>query len=57
MPEFLERKLDKEYPNEPTAKYKILNSIGAMRGSKETKKGRRMEEKHDTKQKALNKHK
>ena len=57
MPEFLEKKLDKEYPNEPKAKYKILNSIGAMKGNKETSKGRAMEKNHDSKTKALHKHK
>lgn len=46
MPQFLERKLDKEYPNEPTAKYKIMNKIGAIKGNKETAKGKAMEKKH-----------
>lgn len=55
MPKFLERKLDKEYPNEPDAKYKIMNKIGAMKGSKETKKGRAMEKKDESKTKALHK--
>ena len=57
MPAFLERKLDKEYPNEPTAKYKIMNSLGVMRGNKETAKGRREEKKHDAKSRALKNHK
>ena len=57
MPAFLEKKLDKEYPNEPDAKYKIMNSLGVMRGNKETPKGRREEKKHDAKSRALHKHK
>jgi hypothetical protein len=47
MPEFLEKKLDKEYPNDPKAKYKIMNSIGAMKGNKVTRKGMAMQRKHD----------
>jgi hypothetical protein len=46
MPEFLEKKLDKEYPGDPSVKYKVMNKIGAMRGNKETAKGREMEAKH-----------
>ena len=52
-PKFLEQKLDKEYPNEPTAKYKIMNSLGMMKGNKETAKGRDAERKHQAKLKAL----
>ena len=37
MPEILERKLKKEYPNNPHAVYGTLNKIGAMKGNKETK--------------------
>jgi len=47
MPKFLEDKLKKEYPNEPAAPYKIMNKIGAMKGSKITAKGRQMEKKHE----------
>lgn len=47
MPKFLEDKLKKEYPNEPSAPFKIMNEIGAMRGSRETKKGKAMEKKHN----------
>jgi hypothetical protein len=47
MPRFLEEKLKKEYPNQPSVPYKIMNSIGAMRGSKITPLGKRMQEKHD----------
>jgi hypothetical protein len=57
MPAFLEKKLDKEYPNEPDAKYKIMNSLGVMRGNKETAKGRREEKMHEAKTRALHKHK
>jgi hypothetical protein len=50
MPKFLERKLMAEYgPNNPGAVYGTLNAIGAMRGSKETAKGRAMQKKHDAK--------
>ena len=47
MPAFLENKLKREYPNNPGAVYGTLNAIGAMRGSKETAKGRAMQAKHD----------
>ena len=46
MPKFLEAKLKAEYPNNPGAVYGTLNKLGAMKGSKETPKGRRMEAKH-----------
>ena len=46
MPAFLEAKLKREYPNDPAAPYKIMNSLGAMRGSKITPKGVAMEKKH-----------
>jgi hypothetical protein len=49
MPRFLERKLQAEYPGNPRAVYGTLNSIGAMRGNKETPKGAAMERKHDAK--------
>ncbi len=47
MPEFLERKLKKEYPGEPAAPYKIMNAKGLMRGSKITAKGEALERKHE----------
>lgn len=47
MPKFLEDKLKKEYPGNPHAVYGTLNAIGAMKDSKETPKGARMEAKHD----------
>ncbi len=46
MPKFLEDKLKKEYPNNPGAVYGTMNKIGAMKGSKITKKGLEMEKKH-----------
>lgn len=49
MPAFLEAKLKKEYGADSKIPYKVMNSIGAMRGNKETKKGKRMEAKHKRK--------
>jgi hypothetical protein len=46
MPEFLEKKLKEQYPNNPGAVYGTMNKLGAMRGNKETAKGRQMERKH-----------
>ena len=46
MPKFLEEKLKKQYPGDSHAVYGTLNKIGAMRGSKETAKGRAMTAKH-----------
>ena len=46
MPAFLEKELKKEYPNNPHAVYGTLNKIGAMKGNKETAKGKEMEKKH-----------
>lgn len=43
MPRILEEKLKKEYPGNPHAVFGTMNKIGAMKGSKETKKGRAME--------------
>lgn len=53
MPAFLEKKLKKEYGNNPHAIYGTLNKIGAMRGNKETAKGKRMEAKHNRRGKPL----
>ena len=47
MPKFLEDKLKKKYGKKSSTPYKIMNSIGAMRGSKETAKGKSMEHKHE----------
>lgn len=49
MPAFLEAKLKQEYGAKSKVPYKVMNSIGAMRGNKETKKGKRMQAKHDKK--------
>ena len=46
MPKFLEDKLRAEYGNNPRAIYGTMNKLGAMRGSKETAKGKAMERKH-----------
>jgi hypothetical protein len=46
MPKFLEDKLKKEYGDNPHAIYGTMNKIGAMRGNKETAKGREMDAKH-----------
>ena len=47
MPKFLEEKLKRKYGAKSAVPYKIMNSIGAMRGNKETAKGRAMEKKHE----------
>lgn len=46
MPEFLEKKLKKEYGEKSDIPYKVMNKLGYMRGSKETKKGKKAEIKH-----------
>jgi len=46
MPAFLENKLKKEYGAKSDIPYKVMNSMGVMRGNKETAKGRAMEKKH-----------
>jgi len=51
MPKFLEDKLKAEYGNNPFAIYGTMNKIGAMKGNKETAKGREMQKKHDQKKK------
>lgn len=43
MPKKLEEKLKREYPNNPHAVFGTMNKIGAMKGNKETKKGRAIE--------------
>lgn len=53
MPKFLENKLKKEYGANSKIPYKVMNSIGAMRGSKETAKGKAMQKKHNIKIGAL----
>lgn len=49
MPKFLEAKLKAEYGDNAHAIYGTMNKIGAMRGNKETAKGREMQKKHDKK--------
>lgn len=49
MPKFLEDKLKKEYGANSKIPYKVMNSIGAMRGNKVTSKGEAMQRKHDAK--------
>ncbi len=51
MPAFLEKKLKAEYGNNPHAIYGTMNKVGAMRGNKETAKGRAMQAKHNRKMK------
>ena len=46
MPKFLEEKLEKEYHGDKHDIYGTMNKLGAMKGNKETAKGRRMEKKH-----------
>ena len=53
MPEFLEKKLKKEYGDNDHAIYGTMNKLGLMRGNKETAKGRAEEKKHLTKTKAI----
>lgn len=53
MPAFLEAKLREEYGDNPRAIYGTMNKIGAMRGNKETKKGKRMQRKHEKKMSRL----
>lgn len=53
MPAFLEAKLKKEYGAKSAVPYKVMNSIGAMRGNKETAKARSMQKKHTMKLSSL----
>lgn len=46
MPKFLEKKLKARYGKKSKIPYKIMNKIGAMRGNKETAKGKAMAKKH-----------
>ncbi len=48
MPAFLEKKLKDKYGADSAVPFKIMNSIGAMHGNKETDKGREMEAKHES---------
>ena len=56
MPKFLEDKLKKEYGGDKHAVFGTMNKIGAMRGNKETAKGRAMEAKHRRDMKKKRKH-
>ena len=47
MPAFLEAKLKSEYGANSATPYKIMNSMGAMKGNQETAKGKRMQAKHE----------
>ena len=47
MPKFLEHKLEKEYGKDNPIVYATMNKLGYMRGSKETKKGKLAERKHE----------
>lgn len=47
MPKFLETKLKREYGEKSAIPYKVMNTLGAMHGNKETAKGARMEQKHE----------
>lgn len=49
MPAFLEKKLKKEYGAKSSIPFKIMNKIGAMKGSKETSQGKTMEKNHKAK--------
>ena len=44
MPKFLEKRLKKQYSGD--IPYRIMNSLGYMRGNKETEKGARAEKLH-----------
>lgn len=48
MPAFLERTLKRRYGAKSAIPYKIMNSLGYMRGSKETEAGREAQRKHET---------
>jgi hypothetical protein len=47
MPKFLETKLKAEYGKNSKVPYKVMNSLGYMRGNKETAKGRAAQKKHE----------
>jgi len=48
MPEFLEKKLKARYGADSAIPFKIMNSLGYMRGSKETAAGRAAQAKHES---------
>lgn len=49
MPAFLEKKLKQEYGANSKVPYKIMNKMGAMKGNKETAKGKQMDKMHKAK--------
>lgn len=51
MPKLLEDKLKKEYGDNKHAIFGTMNKIGAMKGSKETKKGKMIEKMMEKKKK------
>jgi hypothetical protein len=56
MPDFLERRLRANVPRGVNADryvYGAMNNMGAMRGNKETAKGKAMQRKHDKKVKRV----
>jgi hypothetical protein len=46
MPQFLESKLKQEYGANSDVPYKVMNTMGVMRGNQITAKGRALEQKH-----------
>jgi hypothetical protein len=46
MPQFLEKELQSKYGKKSSIPYRIMNSLGFMKGSKETAKGREAQKKH-----------
>lgn len=46
MPKFLEAKLKAEYGANSAVPYKVMNTLGVMRGNKITPKGAAMDKKH-----------
>lgn len=53
MPAFLEQKLKERYGQTSDVPFKIMNSLGLMRGSQETQKGRDAEAKHKSDSKLM----
>lgn len=57
VPKFLEDKLKKQYGQNSSIPYAVMNSIGAMHGNQETAKGEAMQDKHDAAMKSKPKRK
>jgi hypothetical protein len=53
MPAFIENKLKSEYGEHSPIVYATMNKLGYMHGNKETKKGEKVEEKHEAQVKAI----